>query len=101
MARRGHRRGGWLGERAAVKMIEVRLEPAGAAAKHVAGKSRLSVQTHEVFFPQPCDVCTEECMLHCEGKCAEDKVRIVQERGDGDVPACLRVAVSRRTVLAL
>ena len=82
-------------------MMEVRLEPAGAAAKHVAGKSRLSVQTREVFFPQPRDVCAKERMLHCEGKCAEDKARIVRERGDGDVPACLQVAVSRRTVLAL
>ena len=69
--------------------------------KHVVGKSRLSMQTHEVFFPQPRDVCAEECMLHCEGKCAEDKARIVRERGDGNVPACLRVAVSRHTVLVL
>ena len=61
-------------------MIEVRLEPAGAAVKHVVGKSRLSVQTREVFFPQPCNVCTEERMLHCEGKCTEDKAWIVQER---------------------
>ena len=82
-------------------MIEVRLEPAGAAAKHVVGKSRLSMQTREVFFLQPRDECAKERMLHCEGKCAEDKAQIVQERGDSDVPACLQVAVSRRTVLVL
>ena len=59
------------------------------------------VQTREVFFPQPRDVCAEERALHREGKRAEDKARIVRERGDGDVPACLRVAVSRRMALAL
>ena len=82
-------------------MIEVKLEPAGAAAKHVTGKSRLNVQTHKVFFLQPHNVCTKECMLHCEGKCTQDKVRIVREHGDGDVLACLWVAVSRHTALAL
>ena len=82
-------------------MIEVRLEPAGAAAKHVVGKSRLSMQTHEVFFPQPCNVCAKERMLHCEGKCTEDKAWIMREHGDGNVPACLQVVVSRRTALAL
>ena len=66
-----------MGEWVAAKMIEVKLEPAGAAAKHVVGKSRLSVQTHKVFFPQSCDVCAEEHTLHCEGKCTEDKVEIV------------------------
>ena len=77
MAQRGHRRGGRLGKWVAVKMIEVGLEPAGATVKHVVGKSRLSMQTREVFFLQQHNVCAKECMLHCEGKCAEDKVWIV------------------------
>ena len=82
-------------------MIEVGLEPAGAAVKHVAGKSRLSVQTCKVFFLEPCDMCTEECTLHCKGKCTEDKAQIVHEHGDHDVLACLWVAVSRCMVLVL
>ena len=59
------------------------------------------MQTHEVFFPQPCDACAEERTLHCKGKCTEDKAQIVREHGDGDVLACLRVGVSRHMVLVL
>ena len=62
---------------AAAKMIEFRLEPAGAAAKYVIRKPRLSMLTHEVFFLQPCGMCAKECILHCEGKCTEDKVQII------------------------
>ena len=82
-------------------MIEVRLEPVGAAVKHVVGKSRLSVQTHKVFFPQLCNVCAKEHTLHCKGNYTEDKTWIVQEHGDSNFPACLRVVVSRHTALAL